>query len=304
MKKFLRNLALFIVSIIILLLIIIKAINKFDDTYHNKYNRLARELKSTEILITGDSHSLFAIDPKSFDRKAANIAETSKPIEIDLYVIEKNIEFMDSLKTIIIPIDYFTLFFDGGKEKFTKRYFHHWGIHVSKPWFKSNLTDIHFGTCGLNLLKDIKKGNAKISNYYPHGGNWSKTNSASQATLCKKRLNVWNKKWIDTSNASRITSKLISLARECERHNIAVYFITLPVSNKLNQLYDKKLVEKTRLEIIKILKETKCHYTDFNSFQIFKSDSLYCDPDHLNKQGAQVITNLIKKQISVISPTK
>ncbi len=300
MKRFLTNLALFILLIITLLIIIIKAINKFDDKYHNKYNRLAKELKVTEILITGDSHSLFAIDPDSLGKKAANISESSKPIEIDLYVIEKNIEFMHSLKAVIIPIDYFTLFFDGRKEKFTKRYFLHWGIPISNSLVPLDINNTHFGTCGLKLLKDMKNGRAKISNYYPHGGNWSETSSLKQNIISRKRLNIWNKKWIDTSNETRITDKLISFSRKCEKYGIDVYLISMPVSKNIFKLYDKKIVERTRLQITKILKETNCSYTDFNNFAIFKADSLYSDPDHLNRFGAQIITHLIKSQLSVI----
>ena len=283
-----------------MIVIIMLIINRVNDIFHNKLNIFQKEIKTSEILIVGTSHSLWSINPKKLGHKAINISEINKPIETDIEIINNNLDYFTNLKLVIIPLDYFTLFYDGKNEAYSKKYDYHWGL-TNK--IKSNRLNFYFGhffTCGISIFADLLEGKVKTtSNFTPKYQDWSKLSLQEQSLKSKKRMNAWENNWIDTSINNVVTEKIIQTTLDLKNRGIHCLFITLPVSSNMKKLYKQDLVEINNRNINLIIKETNCKYVDYNNSIRF-NDSLFRDQDHLNIKGANVISDLIKKEIDTV----
>ena len=61
-----------------------------------------------ETLVFGSSHTYHAINPTLFKSKCFNIAYSSQDLKRDVFLFDRFIENMSSLKQIVIAISYFT----------------------------------------------------------------------------------------------------------------------------------------------------------------------------------------------------
>ena len=148
MNKFILRALMFFSYAIIFGVIYIVA---FDFVFnpHSKIELLNNKSKNTQIIITGTSHTLMGLDPAQFFLKTINISEISKPIQVDLQAIENEIKKLPQLKYIVIPIDYFTLFYNGREEAIAKKYWHHWGVKNDEVSF------FHFIDCQIPFPTDF-----------------------------------------------------------------------------------------------------------------------------------------------------
>jgi hypothetical protein len=298
MDKLLKKTIIFLGVCIIITLISVLALNQFNNIYHNKLRPYRKEIKQTKVLITGTSHCLWGINPKKLGVSAINIGEVNKPIEIDLEILKNNLDINKDLRLVIIPIDYFTLFFNGLKkgENFEKRYYYHWGIKAHQ-----DVVDNYFGhflTCGSDVIKNLLTGKYKTaSGFTAKNQDFSKISKAKQREFTAKRIAGWNKQFIDSSQHTFITNNLIKTILLLKNHGINCFLITCPVSTEMKKNYNPELVKIINSEIKKIVSATNVRYEDFNSLPNFKEDYLFRDCDHLNLKGSKELTAVIKSRI-------
>jgi len=81
---------------------------------------------------------------------------------------------------VVIPVDYFTLYFDGENENYTKRYYHHWNLNTS--FFKFHIFECTFPT-PINII--LTKKENTFSNYFhiTETGIMKKQENKNQRTL-------------------------------------------------------------------------------------------------------------------------
>src|SRR5690606_22742388 len=110
MKKFLSYILIFSAPVIILISVTEVLIRSIPNEYSIKKDYLDRNSNEIEILILGSSHTLRGVDPKYMNYKAYNAAMVSQSIDYDLEILKKYEGNWDSLKTIVLPISYFSLY--------------------------------------------------------------------------------------------------------------------------------------------------------------------------------------------------
>ncbi len=66
--------------------------------------------KSVEILCLGSSHAYFGINPDFISPPCFNAAHPSQSLKYDFEIVKKYQDKWESLKVIVIPVDYFSLF--------------------------------------------------------------------------------------------------------------------------------------------------------------------------------------------------
>ena len=118
MKRFLKKLSLIIAPVLLGLILCEMAERCPDNDYKFKNKYLTENADSIQVLILGSSHSFFGIDPSYFDLNAFNAANVSQSLKYDYFIFDKFKDKMNSLKCVILPISYFSLFSDleGGIE--------------------------------------------------------------------------------------------------------------------------------------------------------------------------------------------
>ena len=107
-KSFILRVGLFVSPVAVLLGGLEWRLHSIDNSYSWKHDRLEERLKKTEILILGSSHGLRGIRPELLPYPAFNLANVSQSLDIDRELFEAYQERMPRLRTIIIPISFFS----------------------------------------------------------------------------------------------------------------------------------------------------------------------------------------------------
>ena len=286
-------------SIIPLLVLLLMGLSQEQDRVVNLKRQLFEQYKgSTECLIIGTSHALMGLNPTIFPFKALNIAEEAKPIEVDIEIIEKNINQLPHLKYVIIPIDYFTFYFNGLHEESAPKYYHHWGLKdgfIRSYYFKR----YHAFTCGFMLHEhDTYDQYDTIMGYRAQYEDLSKLSMSFRLNKYQAKHNDWNKYWIDTTSTQRIYKRIDNFISMLQKRNIQTILVTLPVCTQFYTYYDPKVNSSNNQLIDKILQSTNARYINLQNNPLLTADSLYRDIDHLNYKGASIATRLISDFIT------
>ena len=109
MKKLIRNIAIFIFPILLCLLVMEFFLRKIPNDYMYKAEYLEKNSSDVEVLYLGNSHTYFGINPEYSSFKSFNAAYTSQSLDLDYKVFSKYKNW-ESLKTIVIPVDYISLY--------------------------------------------------------------------------------------------------------------------------------------------------------------------------------------------------
>lgn len=303
MKKFLVKVSLFVAACVALVTLI--AIYKErDNIRYSRKRTILEDNKDASCIIAGTSHALWGLDPAVFSVKTINIAELDKPIDYDLAIIEKYIYELPSLRYLILPIGYFTLFYSDSlalSDEFAIKYPHHWGI---KDVLNNNLSfykldRYHFYTCGLDILEKEDKKGVDDYGYDPQFDVLAKFDSASKEKFCLERLGYWNEKFIhrDKQKIEKTGGDIIRFCNFLESKNISVYFVNMPVSVEMQRHLDSGILKINAAFVDELRRTTKAHYIDLQDSTIFKNDSLFHDQDHLNYRGAMVASGYINADL-------
>ena len=166
MKRFLLNL----VFVFFLPLFMIFASSEIllrsqMNEYKYKNSYLERNKSTIELLCLGPSTAYFGINPHYFKMKAFNATHVSQTINYDIFLWDKFVEQMDSLKCVILTIDYwspFTTMETSAEPWRTKNYHLYYGCKFHKYDQKSNFETYNFNLVlwkrVYNALENLSKG--------------------------------------------------------------------------------------------------------------------------------------------------
>lgn len=260
---------------------------------HDKRKLFNNDLESTEILITGTSHTLWGLDPALFEFKTMNISETNKPIIIDLEIIKKYHKKIPKLEYIIIPIDYFTLFYNGDGDVSVKKLWHHWGL-------KNNNSHLfHFLDCVIETPVDLIVPNRyKLSNFEQMKGVY---NSVEDRTKMLDRIDVWHNQWMSLKNHVVITRQIIQFINFCKSKEIKIIFVKMPIPLTTQIEFNRKYTSMTNKSLKFLSEFSNTYLIDLNKISVFENDSLFHDCDHLNYRGAKLASSILNNKIMSIA---
>ena len=302
MKDFLKNIFLFFLPIIILLVVGILYLPKKNNDYLVKKAYLDTHSKEIETLILGSSHTYYDINPDFLDTKSFNAAYVSQSIDLDAAILFKYQNKWNRLKTIVIPIDYFTLYEQLGTSMESwrsKNYEIYWGIEQksNKPIYWHQL-DIQFDIFKDRFRRYISKESDTIT---CSSLGWGIIYDTTQKMDLVKEGKIAAARHLlgDTTCFSKNTKVLNTIISFAKENNTSIIFITTPAYKTYTNLLDSNQLNKTITAIQSIVaKESNCTYQNFLTNNDFSAADFH-DADHLNKRGAMKfslkIESLIKK---------
>lgn len=112
MRKFYLYIGLFLLPILVFLGGAEYIVRSITNEYRYKNEWMNQHADEVETLIFGSSHAWFGINPAYFDGVTFNLSFMSQSPKYDCFLLEKWGDNYKNLKTIIVPISYFTFFFD------------------------------------------------------------------------------------------------------------------------------------------------------------------------------------------------
>lgn len=296
MKTFIYKLMIFIIPVFFLALTIDVLIRLIPNDYLLKKDYLDKNSDKIEVLILGSSHSFFDLNPVYFSNNCFNAGYVTQTLDLDLKILKKYDNKWSSLKTVVIPISYFTLFDklqEGAESWRVKNYTIYYKMYASKSF--KNYSEVLS-----NSLEVILK---RISSYYIKGENPRSSSSLGWG-------NVYNSKdGINLVESGKYAAKkhtyndfhlypenlltLDSIIRLCNRRNAHLILFTPPAYETYRDNLNKDQLTLTIQKSLDIAKSNNnCTYINLLADTIFKASDFF-DADHLNEIGAKKLSLLI-----------
>jgi hypothetical protein len=301
MTKFIKTIIAFTLPLFLGCFIMEGMLRNIPNDYALKQKYLDENAASIETLVLGSSHTFLGVNPEFLSTKAYNLAFLSQSLDYDWALLNKYEGSFKNLKTIIIPISYFSLFFnlENGTEAWRQKYYYRcFDLKLSTP-FKYRLE--------VTSLK--MKGNlSRIVSYYINEKSPVRSNNLGMAAYNKKSGLDLKKEGIKAAQRHtdisefknlkdniEIVNKIISYAGS---HDLKVVFVTTPTTSyyyKILDLVQLETMKKTMQSLDSINAHVK--YYSFLKDQRF-NESDFKDGDHLSKKGAEKFTKLLNNLIT------
>jgi len=282
MKKFIKSLILFALPIVFFMIFAEIMFRHIPNPYSYNANYLETSGNEIEILILGSSHSLFGIDTCEFSRKAFNAAHISQSLDLDYAILQKYSNKLSNLKTVIIPVSYYSLFeklFESGIEKWrAKDYSIYYGLNV--PIAFEDRFEIFSKGC-VQKFKNYILGKT----YLP------------QADLQESGIIAAKRHTIEKDTAQMMFPEMLnylkSIIEFCEKKNCQVILLTMPAWHTYRENMDAWQWQKT-LETAQALEKQyqNVRYFNFIADPRFTAND-FGDADHLNPQGAKKMSKIL-----------
>lgn len=299
MKNFLFYLVKIILPILLFFLVLEVAIRKIPNDYQLKKDYLNENAAEINTLILGSSHTFYGLNPEYFSQKTFNAAYVSQSLDLDYEILRKYDLKLKNLKTVIIPISYFSLFetLETDVEKWRiKNYVIYYDLENTYQ-----LLD-HFESLDNHIALNVKK----IIKYYVLNKSYITSSYLGWGT----NFNSKNKKTLNGAfTAKKHTAKNFNLYDEnikslqkivtlCRKNKVKVIFITTPTHASYYHNLNKNQLEKTTKTISKFVKNnSNCEYINMLTSDKFTNEDFY-DADHLNEIGAKKLSLFLNKFVT------
>ena len=235
MRKFLRHIGLFLLPIVMAAIGLEWVAEAIPNSYTYKRAYMERHGGVVKTLILGSSNAYDGINPTVLPG-AFNLANSSQTLEDDYRLLERYIDDMDSLQTVIVGLGYHSL---GAMTEDNRRTYYtiYMGLYPRWP-----ISKYSFEVFNLELLmKKIIK--------YAVSRDVTRCDSLGQrightAEAVKERKEFWNKDAVTLAENDRMSRTgvlneplalndnikfLHAIIRLCEAHQVQPVIVTMPV---------------------------------------------------------------------------
>lgn len=296
MKKFVFHVLKISMPICLFLLVIEIAVRKIPNDYQLKKVYLDKNCTEINTLILGSSHTFYGLNPDYFSKKTFNAAYVSQSLDLDYDILKKYHSKFKNLKTVILPISYFSLFETLKSD-------------VEKWRMKNYVLYYDFQkTSGVNptleiLNSDIKSNLKKIIKHYILHKSYITSSNLGWGTNFNSKN---KKKFKGEITAKKHTAKNFNLYHEnvntlkkiitlCKKNNTKIIFITTPTHKSYYQNVHKNQLEKTVQTVTDLVKaNSNCSYLNLLQSKKFTPEDFY-DADHLNEIGAKKLSLIVSR---------
>ena len=307
MKKLILEVVLLIVIPLILILGIGEySLRKIPNDYSYKNNWLQENSASTKILILGSSHTFFGINPRYFNLKAFNCAQVSQSPKYDYLIFNKFINNMDSVKFIVLPFTFFSLYskLEDDDEKWRANYYYLYfkfenkDNNIENQFFIFNKNPEKWTHVIKSLLK-IKNEEISCDNL-GYGLSYSSKNKLidwqNTGIVHAKR----HSRKINSMIAQENKDYIEAIISKCKSKNIKVILLTTPTwhtyRENLNQNQLKVMNDFCKLISLKY--HNVVYLNLFDDKRFYSKD--FFDADHLCDIGAEKLTKILNDTLKVL----
>ncbi|WP_418636827.1 hypothetical protein [Winogradskyella sp.] len=293
MKKFIIYTLFFICPVIIIMISMELSLRQIPNDYKLKSEQIELKKEAVETLILGSSHSLYGINPEYFLDETYNLAHVSQSIDLDYLLLQKYIDELPKLKTVVIRLSYTTLHEQLGETKEAwrlKDYNLYYNLKVSnKLKFNSEVLSVKLE----NNLKRLK--NYYIKDEVPisvENSGWAFLKKSNGGKSLKELGQIVAQKHTaeDDNLVIENIEYLEKIVNLCNAQNVKVIIVTLPAYKSYIAHLNKEQLDKVISTGLKMDNSyNNCSYLNLMSNESFNTDDFY-DADHLNTNGAKKLS--------------
>lgn len=301
MKNFLRKTLFFVIPILLAWI----ALEFFYRCVPNDYTEKQKQLGlnyDSEVLVLGNSHAFYGINPDYFTKKTYNLSNVSQSLYFDELLINKNCDNFKQLKYVILTIDYFSLSqADDTSEDRWRKYYYQYYMNLEVP----SISKFDPKSYSLALTRNFEMNAELLRKYFKdktliesdkmgwahyEGVNPEYNNPSTAVDIVKKNEDGS----LDfTANEERL-KRIIKI---CNQNNIKLILVTMPVTTYYAANVNKKKIDKIFMSCAK-LEEIYKNVIYLNLFQSPKFNNTdFYDTDHLNAGGAEKCSKILNHLI-------
>ncbi|MEI6754881.1 MAG: D-alanyl-lipoteichoic acid biosynthesis protein DltD [Paludibacter sp.] len=318
MKKFLLKLLLFSLPFVVLVLAMDSWLRNVDSLYKEKFQGIQRA-KDTQILILGNSHANYGVDPGSFSLPAYNLANPNQSLYFDKRLVQKLLPSLPKLKYVLISIDYHSLYFSSQGIRDVWSYYANGIAYKNRNYYLENISPFLFGyTPGVSismlkkqLLKNIHNKDHKLIQFEVQEG-VNLTDNIVNGYLgfegvdeksfnpgyYSERIAGFNQKIKNSTERLEIIQDLTEFLSVLKSRNIIPVFFSTPVYVEFYKYADKHTLLQNKKDINAICRKLQLQYFDYSDGSLFNKSDFY-DCDHLNKQGARTFSRIVNEKLNI-----
>ena len=291
MKKFIPRSALFALPLLVLFVIMEVMLRKIPNDYLLKKNYLDTHAEKIQALVFGSSHAFRGINPEYFSDKTFNAGYVSQSLKYDYKIFETYKHQTTALKTVVIPISYFSFVYEleNSKEAWrTKNYVIYYGF--------PNTASLKYYS---ELLSNSLKNNVKrLVSYYIRGVSnissdscgYGRLDVSDDTDLVKSAAEAAQRHTKDQTFVKDNCFYVQTIIEDCQKNGIQVVLITLPAWKTYRALLDPQQL-KSMEDNAEKMSETygNCIYVNLLDDPDFIKDDFH-SADHLNDTGAKKLS--------------
>ena len=307
MRKFSLRILTFLLPILIVSVTFEVLLRNIPNDYAYKREYLDNNADEIETLILGSSHTFYGIDPRYFFNNTFNASHVSQSLNYDLEILKKYQDEFKSLKTIVLPISYFSFYssLESGVESWRiKNYMIYYDQNSSESISDySEVLSNEFKVMIDKLVSYYVKGNKSIyCSNLGWGISYKSENSVDllvSGEIAAKRHTVLDIESAENKTEFSKNKFLVkSIIEWATGRNVKVLLLTLPAF----ETYQRNLNIEQLQEAIKTTKEicsnnNNCYYENLMMDTSFVVSDFF-DADHLSEIGAKKLSVLINQKIS------
>lgn len=292
MRKFLRNISVFSILILGLLIPGEIYVENMPNPARFKHQWMMQNSESVRTLILGSSHTYYGVSPDDLGADAFSLALVSQTYQYDLYLLKHYP--LPRLKTLILPFSYFSLWEDESNMMpfDIARYRIYMDCDLHSRW----------GEYGFEFFATSSFVEKLKSIYTPPTETWTEKGWGTNFTFTN-RQNPWDNgkvraeknTYTDSTIVVNNVGYLSEIFEFCKERNVKVLFVTTPTSKSFRENVDQRQIEVNQRELKRLLNiYPEVKYLNFDGDRRFTSRHFY-DGDHLNTDGAHLLTSLLSE---------
>ena len=277
-------------------------LRRLPNSYKYKYEWMQKNAEDVEILVLGSSQALDGISPKFFMKKTFNLANTSQGLKQDSFLLKYWENKYQHLKTVILPISYFSILEPGLLESFGESYrCRYYNIYMDcdlySGWlYTFELSDIR--TAIMKLEGFLKKRPTLTCDKYGWSAKKHSSKELFNTILASKTIKIHTVKNWDKIEINY--NRMKEMANFCESRNIQLILITTPCWHTYYDRLEQKQLAKMYELIHRLQKEYGVPYLDYLKDPRFEAKD-FSNCYHLSDVGAIKFTKILDKDIRKIN---
>ncbi len=298
MRRFITTSALLCAALLLTLALGEYAVRQIPNPYRTKNEQMLRRAEEIETIFLGSSHAYYAIRPE-FIPHSFNLANTSQTLKYDYFMLQHYGGMCRRLKTVVLPVSYFTFFAHGFEDSDLWWYainykvymdcdyhsdFSKYNLELSHPAvFRGKLKSKLFKTAN-NSCDSLGWGtNHALKDRVP---SWETTDAVSAA---KRHTTDW-------SHLEENLSDFRKIASFCKARGVRLVLLTTPAWHSYREHLDKRQLAKMYELVRRMQSEYDLPYFDYMNDARFTAHDFY-DADHLNEFGAKKFSLIVQEEI-------
>jgi len=320
MNKFIFKILIFLsIPIIIIILPLDIFLRNQNSLYKEKYLGALKQKDSIQVIILGNSHANYGVDPKAFELFTYNLANVSQSLYFDKRITLSLLPYLKKIKYVLISIDYHSFYFSSQPNRDKWSYYGNGIKYKNSNYLLANISPTLFGytpKVSISLLKkrilnNLKYGNNIIDFDVENGVNLKDlivkgfisfeghNESLFTTKIYEERIKVFNNGILTSKEKDEVLADLISFIDILLVNNVTPILFTSPTYKEYNKYHVKSILKENTKDIDDISKKYKLKYWDFMNSNMFERDDFY-NADHLNKTGAYKFGRILNDSINKI----